>query len=218
MSQSNKPLTIGDLLKSEADQQSRVAVPAPAGTKAGQLVEYPLRSEHLVALTDETHGEVLVQPHNCVIYLDHVSEASVTALMQADGKTAMTVDDFVKQGDAHGIKYIGTPYMAMASITASLSINPVADDGVIDDKEDDADVMIAGTAVDVPDGTAVNVSINGKSYQTAVSRGAWEAIVPVADVQALPQGEAQVITVTATVDGVEITATSSVTRPAPVIQ
>lgn len=95
-------ITRGDILKSEADPMSRISVKAD-NIKMGQLVEHPMRKQFLVALSDSEHGQVLVQPHNCVINLDFVAESAIT------GKS-LTVATFIKQGDAHGIKYIGTPY------------------------------------------------------------------------------------------------------------
>lgn len=86
---------LSDILKAETSQNSRTEVPAPVGTKMGDLVDYPPRKQKLVALSDERLGKVMVQPHNCTINLDHVNLGSVKA------------DTLTKQGDAHGIKYIG---------------------------------------------------------------------------------------------------------------
>ncbi|STZ03646.1 oxaloacetate decarboxylase alpha chain [Moraxella equi] len=84
----------GDILKSEADRLTRIEIPAPTGTKMGELVEYKLRKQKLVALTNEEHGKVQVQPHNCVINLDFVNLGSEKA------------ETLAKQGDTYGIKYI----------------------------------------------------------------------------------------------------------------
>lgn len=106
-----KILTIGDLLKSEADSQSREAIPSNTGVKIGQLILHPKRKKYLVALSDEENGKVLVQPHNCVIFLDNVAETAITEKMTGDGgDTPLTVEAFIQEGDVYGIKYIGTPY------------------------------------------------------------------------------------------------------------
>lgn len=103
-------LTIGDILKSEADPNSRIAIPAPVGTKTGQLVKYAERNEHLIALTDETNGEVLVQPHNCVMFLGGVLQADIDSQFTDEENTvALTTAALIKQGDLYGIKYVGTP-------------------------------------------------------------------------------------------------------------
>lgn len=95
----NAFVTIGDLLKDEASTGNRVDIPAPVGLKAGELVEYTPRGQYLVALTDETFGKTLVQPFNCVMFADNISEASLEA-------HSLTVQDLANQGEAHGIKYI----------------------------------------------------------------------------------------------------------------
>lgn len=105
------PETLGnvtaDFLKWEATPLTRVTVSAAKGTKAGALVDFPLRSKKLVALTDEQDGVVVVQPHNCVIALDLVKEADITA-------AELTVDTLKTDGDAYGIVYRGEPVKATA--------------------------------------------------------------------------------------------------------
>lgn len=110
MTTQNQLITLGDILKSEADSQSRIAITAPKGTKIGQLVKYEVRKRYLVALSDEKDGKVLVQPHNCVINLDFVTEADITDKQTGDqGNTPLTTELFKSEGDTYGIKYIGTP-------------------------------------------------------------------------------------------------------------
>ena len=113
MSKETLPVQSGDLIKGEALMLSRRVVKAAAGTKAGQLVKYPLRAANpwLVALTDEVNGEVVVQPHNCVINLDYVAEAEITGKKVNEGAAAnMKVEEFITAGDAYGIVYVGTPH------------------------------------------------------------------------------------------------------------
>lgn len=105
-------LTIGDVLKSEADFNNRIAIDAPTGTKIGELVKYTERNKYLIALSDEENGKVLVAPHNCTIWLDNIPETNIT-------KTGLTVEKFIKEGDAFGIKYQGTPIAAPAAPIAT---------------------------------------------------------------------------------------------------
>ena len=103
-------VTIGDILKSEADCNSRIAIPAAVGTKTGQMVKHDARDEYLIALTDEVNGEVLVQPHNCVMNLSAVKAGDISAVTtDAEGLVALTTAQLIEQGDMYGIKYIGTP-------------------------------------------------------------------------------------------------------------
>lgn len=110
-------VTMGDLLKSEADRLSRVAIAAPVDTKIGQPVLFEPRGQYLIALSDETQGEVLVQPHNCVIYLNSVDPDAVAAtlitIVDPEGVDGATIEapldaaTLKAQGDTYGIKYIG---------------------------------------------------------------------------------------------------------------
>lgn len=92
------PLVMTEILRYEATSMTRIEVPATAGLKAGQLVDYPLRAQKLVALTDEQDGKVQIQTHNCVIDLSHTPVGEIANL-----------ETFKKQGDTYGIVYRGTP-------------------------------------------------------------------------------------------------------------
>lgn len=107
----------GDLLKAEADRNSRIVIKAD-NIKIGQLVLHPERKQYLVALSNSERGKVLVQPHNCTINLDFVAETEITAKQQ--GSKALAIDELKKQGDTYGIKYIGTPYKESGEVSASL--------------------------------------------------------------------------------------------------
>ncbi|MFB2539125.1 hypothetical protein [Acinetobacter sp. c3-l95] len=102
-------IVTGDILKSEADIKSRISIPAPVGTKIGDVVKYPLRNQYLIALSDEQYGTVSVQPQNCVIDLSKITLPS--NVLQTD---------LVKQGDAHGIQYQGTATQGKAKATQAL--------------------------------------------------------------------------------------------------
>lgn len=102
-------IVTSDILKSEADMNSRESIAVPVGTTTGQLVEYSPRGHYLIALTDEVHGKVLVQPSNCVICLDKVLLSDITSKRAGEPKAHYTLESFKKAGDVYGIKYIGTP-------------------------------------------------------------------------------------------------------------
>ena len=112
MSKSN-PATLGpsisDFLMFVATRLTRTTVPVAIGTKAGALVTFELRDMPLVALTDESDGQVVVQPHSCVIDLSLISEAAINAALGGTEELPKTVEDLAKQGDAFGIVYQGTP-------------------------------------------------------------------------------------------------------------
>lgn len=97
--------SISDFLKYEATPQTRVAITASQGTKAGTFVSFPLRSEFkLLALTDEADGKVIVQPHNCIINLNQCSDDAIRA--GASKSSANVIEQLNKDGDPYGIVYI----------------------------------------------------------------------------------------------------------------
>jgi putative pilus assembly secretion protein len=87
---------IGDILKFEATALTRVKVKVPNGTRAGDWVNFSLRDNKLIALTDEQDGYALVQPHNCIIDLRYCAKPE-------------NIADTLQQGDRFGIQYIGAP-------------------------------------------------------------------------------------------------------------
>lgn len=95
-------IPISALLVSEASAGSRLSVPAPEGTKAGEFVEYALRGKKYIALTDERHGKVLIQPHNCVMSLAKVKLAAIT-------EARTSVEQMQQEDDAYGIIYVDSP-------------------------------------------------------------------------------------------------------------
>ena len=113
-------LTIGDLLKSEADCNSRIAIKVTDDIKCGQPVLYEPRGTYLIALSNTEHGMVLVQPWNCVIYQDNIDMEAIKSLTvnvaDPDGgeptTTTLTVDILKAQGDQYGIKYTTTEHSA----------------------------------------------------------------------------------------------------------
>lgn len=97
-------LTLGDLLKSEADTASREVIKSTTGVKIGQLIQHPIRKKYLVALSNEEHGQVLVQPNNCVIFWDNVDKDDVKA-------KKLTLEKLTKEGAEFGIKFISSEHL-----------------------------------------------------------------------------------------------------------
>lgn len=72
------PLTADAFLKWEATPLTRVSIPAPKGTKTGQLVMSPWGSGiWFIALGDEKDGKVVVQPQMCAMDLQYVSDEEI---------------------------------------------------------------------------------------------------------------------------------------------
>lgn len=119
MSKAQILVVLSDILKSELTYKSRIAIPAPKGTKMGDLVKYDVRNQYLVALSDEEHGKVMVQPHNCVINLDNIELPA-----KVDGQP-FNAQEWIKQGDAFGIQYIGKIHQSEVVELASVAVDGV---------------------------------------------------------------------------------------------
>ena len=100
---------IGDILKYEATPMTRASIAAPVGTKAGAAVTYAPRNKVLIALTDESDGTVIVQPHNCVIDLSLSSSAQLAAAFGESVEETAVAQMLFEGGDPFGIVYTGTP-------------------------------------------------------------------------------------------------------------
>ncbi len=98
MKTETQPPRLGDILKSEADSNSRTFIYRD-NVKIGDVVKYGLgdTSRKLIALSNSEHGKVLIQPRNCVINLDAIDQ----------GVAHEHLEDLINQGDKYGISYIG---------------------------------------------------------------------------------------------------------------
>ena len=71
----------------------------------------------------------------------------------------------------------------------TIAINVVSTDDIINAVEDNSDVAISGITTGAEDGQIVTVVLNGHTYTTTVTGGAWSLDVPAVDVQALDATE-----------------------------
>ncbi|PIJ57140.1 hypothetical protein BOM23_14310, partial [Erwinia sp. OLMDLW33] len=83
----------------------------------------------------------------------------------------------------------GSITLNIVTAQASLTLDTVAGDNVLNAAEAGADVAISGQSANLAAGTIVTVSLNGKAWQTTVAAdGSWTITVPAADAQALADG------------------------------
>ncbi|GAB1622661.1 hypothetical protein AAOGI_27110 [Agarivorans albus] len=75
---------------------------------------------------------------------------------------------------------------------ASIRVNPITSDNIIEASEHHQAIDIDGTVSGVEDGQVVTVSIGGHHYQAVVAHGAWSTSLTAAEVQALPGGTVDV--------------------------
>lgn len=65
-----------------------------------------------------------------------------------------------------------------------ISINPVAQDDIINASEDDASLIVTGATQNIENGQTVSLQVNGQIYTTSVANNSWSVTVPQADVAA----------------------------------
>ena len=91
----------------------------------------------------------------------------------------------------HQFGFATTPAYAVntAGTIPALGMNVVAGDDVIDNTEDGLTLFVSGTATNVIDGTALNLTVNSVSYPTTISANAWSVTIPNDVVAVLPTSQ-----------------------------
>ncbi|EPF4207054.1 Ig-like domain-containing protein [Enterobacter hormaechei] len=120
-----------------------------------------------------------------------VPESVLTALGNGD----LTVTASVTNGV--GISGSGERDITIDANLPGLRVDTVAGDDVINSIEHGQNLIITGSSDGLTAGTALTVTVNGKTYPaTVLADGTWSAAIPSADVSALAAG-----TVTVNVEG-----------------
>ncbi|MCT4706594.1 Ig-like domain-containing protein [Enterobacteriaceae bacterium H16N7] len=126
-----------------------------------------------------------------------------TALVQADLTWSLPVSQSTLEGlgngaltllatvtDGTGNTGSGSREIAIDAQLPGLRINTIAGDDVVNAIEHSLNLVINGTSTDLPAGSAVTVSVNGKNYAaTVLDDGSWQTVVPGADVAAWNAGD-----------------------------
>ncbi|HHV7439200.1 TPA: Ig-like domain-containing protein [Enterobacter ludwigii] len=120
-----------------------------------------------------------------------VPQSVLTALGNGD----LTVTATVTNG--HGNTGSGERDISIDASLPGLRVDTVAGDDVINSIEHGQNLIVSGSSDGLAAGTALTVTVNGKTYAASVlADGTWNAAIPATDVSALPAG-----TVTVTVAG-----------------
>uniref|UniRef100_UPI001F4D4223 Ig-like domain-containing protein n=1 Tax=Rosenbergiella nectarea TaxID=988801 RepID=UPI001F4D4223 len=140
--------------------------------------------------------------------VDSKGSWTVNLPTQTDGAHSWSVT----QIDGTNTTSAGSIDVTIATAKAQLVINTIAGDNQLNADEHQADVTISGLSQQLPEGTQVTVSINGKNYTASVDpSGQWSVVMPGEDAKALAEGS-WTVTVTATDStGNHITQTQQIT-------
>ena len=118
-----------------------------------------------------------------------------SSVLTAIGNGDLTVSASVTNG--HGNTGTGERDITIDASLPGLRVDTVAGDDVINSIEHAQNLIITGSSDGLAAGSALTVTVNGKTYAaTVLADGTWAAAIPAADVSALGAG-----TVTVTVDG-----------------
>ncbi|WP_375603179.1 Ig-like domain-containing protein [Enterobacter hormaechei] len=110
---------------------------------------------------------------------------TVTLPTQADGEHTWSV----VQIDGSKTTSAGSITVTVSTADTSVTIATTAGDNVINASEQSAGFTLSGTSKNLAQGTALTVTLNGKTYTAEVgANGAWSVKVPAADAQALGDG------------------------------
>ncbi|HBH7064982.1 TPA: Ig-like domain-containing protein [Enterobacter cloacae] len=117
-----------------------------------------------------------------------------STVLTAIGNGDLTVTASVTNG--HGNTGTGERDITIDANLPGLRVDTVAGDDVINSIEHAQNLIITGSSDGLASGSALTVTVNGKTYAaTVLADGTWTAAIPAADVSALNAG-----TVTVTVD------------------
>ncbi|MFZ4250994.1 beta strand repeat-containing protein [Enterobacter ludwigii] len=116
-------------------------------------------------------------------------------VLKAIGNGDLTVTASVTNG--HGNTGSGSRDITIDASLPGLRVDTVAGDDVINSIEHGQNLIISGSSDGLKTGSALTVTVNGKTYAaTVLADGTWTAAIPAADVSALNAGK-----VTVTVEG-----------------
>ncbi|WP_437435006.1 Ig-like domain-containing protein [Enterobacter ludwigii] len=116
-------------------------------------------------------------------------------VLKAIGNGDLTVTASVTNG--HGNTGSGSRDITIDANLPGLRVDTVAGDDVINSIEHGQNLIISGSSDGLNTGSALTVTVNGKTYAaTVLADGTWVAAIPAADVSALNAGK-----VTVTVEG-----------------
>ncbi|KIO35907.1 hypothetical protein DB48_14565 [Shewanella sp. cp20] len=85
-----------------------------------------------------------------------------------------------------------TPLSLKVDTQASIDMNPVAGDNMLQAVEQHQPLIISGTVSNVEEGQQVTVILGGQQYHTSVHNGCWSTQLSGADVDALPGGNLEI--------------------------
>ncbi|HDR2832953.1 TPA: Ig-like domain-containing protein [Enterobacter mori] len=112
-------------------------------------------------------------------------------VLTALGNGSLSVTATVTNG--HGNTGTGDREIAIDANLPGLRVDTVAGDDVVNTIEHAQNLIVTGSSDGLVPGTALTVTVNGKSYPaTVLADGTWSAAIPSTDVSAWPEGTVKI--------------------------
>ncbi|MCK7356058.1 Ig-like domain-containing protein [Enterobacter roggenkampii] len=112
-------------------------------------------------------------------------------VLTALGNGSLSVTATVTNG--HGNTGTGEREIAIDANLPGLRVDTVAGDDVVNTIEHAQNLIVTGSSDGLAAGTALTVTVNGKSYAaTVLADGTWSAAIPSTDVSAWPEGTVKI--------------------------
>src|SRR5690606_15189885 len=135
-----------------------------SGAAEGDVVTVTLGGKQYTGVVQADGSWSVGVPANEIRALGEGHFTLSVAVTDAAGNTGNATHDFTLSGAA-----------------PELTIDPISQDNVLNAQEAMLPLDLSGTS-NLPNGSAVTVTLNNISYQATVENGVWSVQVPVADV------------------------------------
>jgi len=153
-----------DILNTSEQGQAQIISGQASGAAAGDVVTVTVGGQTYTGVVQADGSWSVGVPASVIGALGEGSHAISVSVTDAAGNTGSTT---------HGITLSGNP--------PEFTIDAISQDNVLNAQEAMQPLSLSGTS-NLPDGSAVTVTLNNVSYQATVANGVWSVQVPVSDV------------------------------------
>ena len=153
-----------DILNTSEQGQAQIISGQASGAAAGDVVTVTVGGQTYTGVVQADGSWSVGVPASVIGALGEGSHAISVSVTDAAGNTGSAT---------HGITLSGNP--------PEFTIDAISQDNVLNAQEAMQPLSLSGTS-NLPDGSAVTVTLNNVSYQATVANGVWSVQVPVSDV------------------------------------
>ncbi|WP_370964939.1 Ig-like domain-containing protein [Enterobacter wuhouensis] len=153
-----------DILNTSEQGQAQIISGQASGAAAGDVVTVTVGGQTYTGVVQADGSWSVGVPASVIGALGEGNHAISVSVTDAAGNTGSAT---------HGITLSGNP--------PEFTIDAISQDNVLNAQEAMQPLSLSGTS-NLPDGSAVTVTLNNVSYQATVANGVWSVQVPVSDV------------------------------------